>query len=219
MGVLLMLMTIAGLVIAIVVLVGAIVTKKTWLRNFVLGGVAIWIVFYAAMLLGFSLTSVEKTLGLNEAKEYCGFYFDCHMHTAVTGVRTAARIGDRAANGQFYVVRVKVFSDARREPLALITVDARVVDNLGRIYVRDTGAEENLAAQPSFETQISPSESFEKEIVFDLPAEAVFPRLDIREGYGIDHVIEALLIGDEDSICHKRQFFEIQEQKETAGVK
>ena len=46
MGVLLMLMTIGGLIVAAVLLVIALIGKKKWLRNFVLGGVALWFVFY-----------------------------------------------------------------------------------------------------------------------------------------------------------------------------
>src|SRR5689334_3801829 len=87
MGVLLMLMTIGGLIFAAVLLGISFVTGSAWLRSFVLGCVAIWFGFYFVMLLGFSFLSTEKTLAVGEAKEYCGFYLDCHMHTAVTDVR------------------------------------------------------------------------------------------------------------------------------------
>jgi hypothetical protein len=219
MGVLLMLMTIGGLIIAAVLFVIALYTGKVWLRNFVFGGVAVWFVFYFAMLLGVSLFSKEKTLALNEPKEYCGFYIDCHMHTAVKGVRTAKTIGNKTAKGEFHIVTVEVFSDAIRATLGLLTVDAHVVDAGNRTYTRDIDAETQLPRQPDFEKQIDPEESFEKEIVFDLPADTKEPRLDIREGYGIDHAIEAVLIGDEDSIFHKRNYFKLSEQNATASVK
>ena len=45
------------------------------------------------------------------------------------------------------------------------------------------------------------------------------PRLDIREGYGIDHAIEAVLVDDEDSVFHKRNYFLLAEWEQTAGVK
>ena len=219
MGVLMMLMTICGLIAAGILLVVAATTRKKWLRTFVLGGVATWLVGYTILLFAGSVFSVERTLAVGEPKEYCGFYFDCHLHTSVTGVRTAKTIGDRAANGEFYIVTVRVFSDARREPLALNTVDAHVVDAEGRAYTRDMQTEAQLQPQPDFEKRIAPTESFEKQIVFDLPSDAKTPRLDIREGYGIDHALEAVLIGDEDSILHKRNYFKIQEQTDTAGVK
>jgi len=66
-----------------------------------------------------------------------------------------------------------------------------------------------LPPQPDFEEKLGPGQSFEKQIVFDLPAEAANPRRDIREGYGVDHVIEYFLIGDEDSMFHARNHFSL----------
>jgi len=219
MGVLLMLMTIGGVMAAIVLLFISYLTKKAWLRKFVIGGVVVWFVFYAVMLIGFSLFSKERVLALNEPKEFCGFYLDCHMHTAVTGVRTTKRIGERTAKGEFYIVRVKVFSNAKQATLGLHMVDAKVIDEKKRAYDRDLAAEANLGEQPPFDHKISPVESLEKEIVFDLPADVRNPRLDLRDGYGIDHLIEVVLIDDEDSIFHKRNYFNISEQQNVAGVK
>jgi hypothetical protein len=219
MGVLLMLMTIGGLTVAAVLLVIAVFTKKAWLRNFVFGAVALWFVLYAATLIGTSVFSKEKTLAVNEPKAFCGFYLDCHMHTAVTGVRRAKAIGGRTANGEFYIVKVKVFSDAVKATLALTTVETHVVDSENRMYIRDTGAESQLGPQPAFEKVIGPEEEFEKEIVFDLPVGVKDPRLDLRQGFGIEHVLETFLIGDEDSILHKRAHFKLVEQIGSAGVK
>jgi hypothetical protein len=207
MGVLLMLMTIGGLLVAAILLVVAWINGSAWLGKFVIGGVAIWFAFYTTMLFSFSLFSTEKTLAFNEPKEYCGFYLDCHMHTAVTAVRRTDKLGDRRATGEFYIVTVKVFSNAKRATLGLLTVDAHVVDAGGRTYSRDTLAETELPPQPEFDKKVSPGESFEKEIVFDLPVDVQNPRLDMREGYGIDHVIEAVLVNDEDSFLHKRNYF------------
>lgn len=209
MGVLLILMTIGGSVVAAILYAVAWLNGSVWLKKFVIGGVAIWLVFYVAMLLGSSWLSTERTLPIGEAKEYCGFYLDCHMHTAVNSVRTAKTLGDLTANGEFYIVAVKVSSNAKRATLGLLTVDAHVVDDGGHAYTRDMQAEARLPPQPEFEKKISPAESFEKEIVFDLPIGVKNPRLDIREGYGIDHAIEAVLIGDEDSIMHKRNYFRL----------
>jgi hypothetical protein len=222
MGVLLMLMTIGGLLTAVILLIVAFITKKRWLRNFVVGGVAVWVVFYSAMLLGFSLTSTEKVLAAGEPKEYCGFYLDCHMHTEVTKVRTERTIGDRAAKGMFYVVNVKVFSDAKNDNVALHLIEpkARVILANGDKVERDEAAEAKLpTATVRLDRDIHNNETIEKEIVFDLPTVTDNPKLLITEGYGIDKTIEHLLVGDEDSIFHAQTFFELREQKETAGVK
>ena len=222
MGVLLMSMTIGGVVLAVILLAVALITKKRWLLKFTLGAVAVWFAFYAVMLIGFSVTSQDKDLGLNQPKEYCGFYLDCHMHTMVTSVRTAPVIGDQSANGMFYIVNVKVFSNARNPNIAmrLVTPDAIVVDANGTGYSRNEQAESRLpSATVDLGGDVHSRDIIEKEIVFDLPKGVANPRLDIRDGYGIDHAIEAVLIDDEDSICHRRNYFKLQEQNETAGVK
>lgn len=218
MGVLLMLMTIGGTITAAVLLVIAVWAKMAWLRNFVLGGVAVWYAFYLAMLFGASLTSKETTLALNEPKAFCGFYLDCHMHTAVTGVRKTKTIGDRTATGEFYVVEVKVFSDAVRARLNLPTPELIVVDGKGERYSRDLAAENKLGSQPPLDLTLGPEEELVRAVVFDLPAGIDSPRLDIREGYGVDRIIETVLVGDEDSFLHKRNLFKLEEQTVTAAV-
>lgn len=219
MGVLLMAMTMGGLLVGALLLAVSFATHKTWLRNFVFGGVAVWLVFYFAMLFAFSLTSNEADLGLNQPKEFCGFYLDCHMHTSVTAFRQTKTIANKVANGEFYIVTVKVFSNAKQATLGLLAVDAHVVDATGQTYSRDSQAEMLLPTQPDFEKQILPAENFEKEIVFDLPKEIESPRLDIRDGYGIDHVIEALLVDDEDSVLHKRTYFKLDPPDETVATR
>jgi hypothetical protein len=206
-----MLLTLGGLVAAGILLTMAWLNESPWLKKFVLGGVVIWFAFYAVMLIGASLMSKERLIavGDKDGKEFCGFYLDCHMHTAVLDVRKAKSLGSRRAIGEFYVVRVNVFSDARAATLGLLTVEAHVVDAAGRAYARDLIAEEQLAPQPQFEQKVGPNEHFDKEIVFDLPVDVEQPKLDIREGYGIDHVIESVLIDDEDSIFHARNYFDL----------
>jgi len=215
MGILLMAMTIGGVLVAAVLLAVSIATRKTWLRNFVFGGVAVWFVFYFAMLIGFSLKSEERDLAQNEPKEFCGFYLDCHMHTAVTDVQRTKTIGNKTADGEFYIVKVKVFSDAKQATLGLSAVDAHVVDADAQTYARDTQAEKLLPSQPEFEQRISPTETFEKEIVFDLPVEIKNPRLDMNDGRSL---VETFLIDDEDSVLHKRSYFKLETQVETAGA-
>ena len=220
MGVLLMLMTIGGLIAAIVLLIAALVTKTKWLRNFVLSGVVVWFAFYAVMLFGFSLTSAETVLAAGQPKEYCGFYLDCHMHTVVTGVRTATNIGGVAAKGIYYIANVKVFSDAKNGNVALrlIAPKARVVLANGEKIKRDAAAEAKLpTANIRLDSDIHNNETIEKEIVFDLPPGAADPKLLVTEGYGIDKTIECVLVGDEDSIFHAKTFFDLSESPALAG--
>jgi hypothetical protein len=223
MGVLLMLMTIAGSILAGILLVASFIAKKGWLAKFTLGGVAIWLILYAVMLLGFSAASKDRVLGLNQPKEFCGFYLDCHMHAEVTSVRTAKQIGDRAAaNGTFYIVGIRVFSDAKNPNITLRLLEPRAL-----IEVNDTTAiSRDLEAEALLPTadvnlggDIKGRQTIDKEIVFDVPPTLSDPRLQIAEGYGIDSAIEAVLIDDEDSIRHARTYFALVPQGNTAGVK
>jgi hypothetical protein len=93
----------------------------------------------------------------------------------VTGGRTSKTLGDVTANGLFHIVKVKVFSNAKQATLGLLTVDAHIVDASGSTYDRDMQAEAQLPPQPDFEKLISPVESFEKVIVFDLPLDVKRP--------------------------------------------
>jgi len=222
MGVLLILLSIGGVIAAVIVAIIALVTKKSWLLKFTFAAVVVWFLFYGVMLVGFSAASTERELGLNEPKAYCGFYLDCHLHTAVTGVRTSKEIGGLAADGLFCIVNIKVFSDARNPNIVfrLTTPDASVVDSSGNRYYRDEQAESRLpSAGIDLGGDIRSHDTIEKEIVFDLPQGVPNPRLDIIDGYGIDHAIDAVLIDDEDSLFHKRNYFKLREQTETAGVK
>lgn len=214
MGVLLMLMTIGGLFVAAILLIVSFWKKINWLKKFVFGGIAVWFGFYIALLLGSSLLSEEKTLGLAEPKQFCGFYLDCHIHTAVADVRRSKTYGGAAASGEFYIVKIKVFSDAKQAALNLTTPQFHVLDETGKSY---NPVENPAVPRPPFDDKVPAGGSFEKEIVFDLPVEIKNPRLDIKEGYGIDRVIEAVLIGDEDSILHKRNFFKLDASNQLAN--
>ena len=221
MGVLLILMTIGGLIVAAILFVISIWKKMDWLKKFVLGGVVVWLVFYAAMLFGFSLLSEEKVFALNEPKEYCGFYLDCHLHTSILEVRTAKQIGNQTAQGIFYIVKVKVSSDAKNPeiPFHLTEPKAEIYDNGGRIYTRSAKAENQLpTARVKLNQDIKGAETIEKEIVFDITEPTDKLRFLITEGYGVDKYIEAVLVDDEDSIFHRKTFFGIEINPQTASA-
>ena len=215
MAVLLMLMTIGGLLVAGLMLIVSIFIRSVWLAKFTVGGVLVWAVFYGVMLVGYSYRSTEKTLGLNQPKEFCGFYLDCHVHAEVTSVRTAKTIGDLTASGIFYIVGVRVFSNARNPAIRfrLLEPSAVVRDASGRSYARNDQTERLLpTGDVDLGRDIRGRETVDKEIVFDLPGDVSDPRLDIREGYKLDQLFEAFLIDDEDSVLHKHTYFDLGER-------
>ena len=157
--------------------------------------------------------SEEKVLALNEPKEYCGFYLDCHLHTSILEVRTAKQIGTQTAQGIFYIVKVKVSSDAKNPNIAfrLLEPKAEIHASGGKVYTRIAEAESQLpTAQVQLNQDIKGTETIEKEIVFDITEPSGKLKLLITEGYGVDKYIEAVLVDDDDSILHKQKYFNLE---------
>ena len=95
----------------------------------------------------------------------------------------------------------------------------KIEDESGRIYTRNTEAENLMpTAQIQLNQDIKGRETIEKEIVFDVSEPAKDLKLLITEGYGIDKVIEAVLVGDEDSVLHQKTVFKIEPQSQMANL-
>jgi hypothetical protein len=214
MGVLLMLVTILGLMAAVFLIIASSIKQVYPLTKFIFGAAAIWLSIYFVLLFFTSFTSKEKTLALNEPKEFCGFYLDCHLHAVVTNVRQTKTVNQKTAEGNFYIVTVKVFSNAKQATLGLTAPRVRVVDATGKTFERSTDAEQELAGNSiKFDKQVGPQgDYFVKEIVFDLPNDMKNPKLEFTEGYAIDRVLEMFLIGDEDSMFHKPTRLSLEQQ-------
>jgi Domain of unknown function (DUF4352) len=140
------------------------------------------------------------------------------LNARLSDVRKSKTFGRLTAQNEFFIAKVKISNDARRESLALIKPKFTAIDEQGRQFSPTEDLTVSIQTPP-LEEKIPAGQSIESEIAFDLPPDAKNPRLDIREGYGIDHAIEAILVGDEDSFWHKRQFFKLAQQTQTVSVK
>jgi hypothetical protein len=160
---------------------------------------------YAGALLATSLASQEQVLARGDTLKFCGFYLDCHLGVAVEGVDRQEFIGDRRAAGAFYLVRLRVSSDAREATLHLGRPTFKVIDQAGQSYQRAEDAERELAQSTDsmLRQPIVAGGSYEVQLVFDLPESVAEPRLLVTDPTGVDRVLEGLLIGDSDSILHK----------------
>jgi hypothetical protein len=214
MGVLLMLATLLIAGAAIVAAVAAGYFHRPALARGAQIGLLAWGAGYTALLLGSSLTSRERILERGETKRFCGFYLDCHMGAAVVDVRRTTTLGNppnevRAA-GEFYVVTLKVTSNAVRATLSLANPSATVVDRAGRSYPRSTVGERALANAigPAIPLTypVNGESHFTTPVVFDLPKDIVEAKLLITDTPGLARAIEGALIGDEDSFLHKRTY-------------
>jgi hypothetical protein len=169
---------------------------------------------YAGLLLGFSLTSEEKTLAAGELKYFCEM--DCHAAYAVTSVRTAKMLGAGAAQataeGVFHVVTVRTWFDERTIasqrpkglPLRLNPRVVRVLDQDGRSYRTSLAGQKAIGSSGvPLGHPLEPGESYETALVFDLPADARGPRLLLADW----DPVTMLLIGHENSFLHKKVYF------------
>src|SRR5688500_5008994 len=171
---------------------------------------AAWLGAYATVLIVTSLASRERTLALGETKRFCGFYLDCHMGVAVERVDTTSSIGvgDDAlrAGGVFYIITLRISSNARRVPLNLERPRAVVVDAEGFHHERSLEAEEKLERSllAELDQPVQAGASFRRAIVIDVPHDVREPRLHVAVGGRWDRTVELALIGDDDALLHAR---------------
>lgn len=208
-GVLLLTVTLFGIVAAGILAVLAGRRGRTGTVKSIAAVAVAWLAAYAALLVVTSLTSRERTLALAETKRFCGFYLDCHMGVAVERVDTASRIGEGSdalqAGGTFYVITVRVSSNARRVPLRLDRARAVLVDSEGYRHERVLDAEQRLAgggAPIDLEERVEAGQSFTRRLVFDVPRGVREPRLHVTVGSPIERALELAIIGDEDALLH-----------------
>jgi hypothetical protein len=167
-----------------------------------------WVAAYAAVLIVTSLASREHVLPVGETKRFCGFYLDCHMGVAVERVDTASSIGppgdEMRAGGTFYIITLRVSSDARRVPLRLDDPRVSIVDAEGFRYERSLDLERKLPSPrlTDLEQPVSAGDSFSRVVVIDVPRGVRDPRLHVTMGGPLTRAVELVLIGDEDALLH-----------------
>lgn len=190
---------------------------KVFLAGLIVGGL------YAGTLLAKSLASKEQTLGAGAWKYFCEI--DCHVAYSISSVTTSKTIGEgtsqATAAGTFYVITVKTWFDedtiSRRRPKDLsLGPNPRtvaVVDGQGRRYATSLAGQKALIGSTVPLTHpLNPGESYETQLVFDLPIDAQEPRLLIADWFPLD----TFLIGHENSVLHKKAYFRLEPHPATA---
>jgi hypothetical protein len=194
---------------------GAARRSKLYVR--IGGAVALTVIAcYALLLCGVSLASSEKVLPAGGWKYFCEL--DCHIGYSVLGVQTASVTGPElhqtSAQGQFVIVRLKVWFDERtispNRGDGPLTPNARrvlLIDANGHAYEPSPEGEAklaDLAADPGpLRQPLRPGQSFAKDLVFAVPKNASGLRLLITEDDPETH----LIIGHENSLLHKKIYF------------
>ena len=182
------------------------------------GGAAISALYTAALIIT-SLQSTTEHLPLGQTKHFCGFYLDCHIGVAVAAVEQHDALADSTGTvlakplGRFWLVRVRMSSDARGATLTAVEPLIEVVDSAGTHYAPSALGRKALAAlrgpQPALAGSYTPGGERYAWFAFDLPANVHGPSLLVRDDLGALHVEETILIGDEDALWHARELLSL----------
>ena len=174
---------------------------------------------YFLLLSGVSLASNEQTLPPDGWKYFCEI--DCHLAYSLVSAQTAPTLGPElqqtSAHGKFVVLQVKTWFDERtisghrgNGPLTPNRRKALLADDTGRSYEPSPEGQFALTRNGNSSTAMTqplrPGESYTTELVFDVPKSARGLRLLLIE----DDPETRFVIGHENSLLHKRIYFDVE---------
>jgi hypothetical protein len=162
------------------------------------GGLAL----YAVLFLITSLTSRTRELKVGEEKHICEV--DCHLAYSVKGFQTAKVWDGKTAQGLFYIVTVRVRFDsntiAKWRPR-----DLPVYPNGRTVVLLDAQGRRFPAPTAALDRQLVPGQEYTTDFVFDVPADATQPRLELTSGDWPTH----FMIAHENAFLHGKVLFRL----------
>ncbi len=171
----------------------SLILRRSDVARLIAGLAAGGVGLYGGLLLLVALMSTDRALGLGDEKHICEV--DCHLAYSVAGV---------AIRGTRYIVTVKVRFDettiSSHRGMSPLTPNSRyvaVVDGRGRRYE---------APRDGLRRQLVPGESYTTDLIFDLPSDALDPRLMLASA----DMETPFLIGHENSFFHGKTTFRLQ---------
>lgn len=167
---------------------------------------------YSTVLVGVSLASSENVLPPGGEKYFCEI--DCHLAYSVTSVVSAREIHGTQARGTFFILTLRTHFDENtisshrgNGPLEPSPKQLTLLDASGNHFSISAAGQEALessgVAGTNILTPLRPGESFTTNFVFDLPGSVQNAKL-LLETPGSPCWISTVVIGDEDSILHKK---------------
>lgn len=178
-------------------LLAAAVMRRWMLAKRLAFGLAFFACLYVLVLVGVSLLSPQRVLGMYEVRcfdDWC---------TAVEQVEKLPAIGSLDAKGDFYLVTLQVSSRAQHIAQRALDAAVYVLDERGMRY--DPSIEGQRALESTgkaglpLNSWLEAGASFTHTAVFDLPPDATHPGLVISHGAFPGLII----IGDDQSFLHK----------------
>lgn len=194
---LLLLGSVFVLLLGLLALLLALITRRWALLRRLLLGLAIYVGLYASLLVGTALLSPQQVLAMHQLRcfdDWCA---------SVEQVEIQPAIGTLQAQGSFYLVTIQVTSQARRISQRALDAAVYLLDDRGQRYDPDPQGQQALVAsgragQP-LNSMVEAGGSFTYTAAFDLPAGATRPGLVISHGAFPGRII----IGDDQSFLHK----------------
>jgi len=208
------LLTGLGLALALIAVIGGLLTRHRLVVRIALVGALVLAGGYGATWAASGLASRERTLAPGERKYFCEI--DCHLAYSITAVERARVLGRGAtaarARGDFWVVTLETWFDPstiaawrpRDVPLTPNPRRVVMVDADRRTYsVSPAGQRALEEPSAALETPLVPGQSYRTRLVFDLPRDVRAPRVLLTDP---DPVL-GLLIGHENAPLHRKAFF------------
>jgi hypothetical protein len=168
---------------------------------------------YLAILLVGGVASKERRLPLGAMKcsdDWC---------VAVLGAARPASLGSGAqqiasAHGQFIVVNVRVFNNARRVAMRASAAGILLIDSQGNRYTPSARAqaalEQSSGPQLPLDSRLGPGEWFDSQFAFDVPGAAQGLRVFVGEGVaGKAAWINRIVPFDENSWLHQKAVYSL----------
>ena len=217
-GALLLLGTVVALLLISLVLLYALIAKKTLLGRLAFLTLAMVAGVYVGLMLIFSWSSSNRVLVRGQEKYFCEI--DCHLAYSVVDVRQTKSLGNPAqplnASGMFYMIIVRTrFDEATISSLrgdGSLSPNPRlvaIVDSTGSRFEVSQAAqalvEQSAPEGTPMDSPLRPGESYTSTLIFDLPPTVRTPVLLINEGDWITRFV----IGNENSLAHKKTVFQI----------
>ena len=183
--------------------------RRQWRRaRRVLFALFSFLALYAIVLLSVSLLSPQRVLAMHQNRCFDDWCLSVERVVQQPIVGTAPTVA--TAHGMFYLVTVRVSSQARAISQRALDVQVSLLDASGRRYDPDPAGQQALDATGQgglpLDSELTPGGSFTRTVVFDLPTRTSHPGLVVTHGLFPD----ILVIGSEQSFLHKPTIIQLQ---------
>jgi len=196
------------LLVGAILLIQALIVRKSGRAKISLGVMVMLAAIYFGVMLIFSLVSHDKLLARGEEKHFCEL--DCHLAYSIINTAQAKTIGDNGkpviAQGQFTIVTIQTRFDETtigpRRGDGLLYPNGRaltLIDEHGNRYVPATQIGTPLTSP------LRPAEAYTTQVAFDLPENVKATALLVNEDGWETH----LIVGHENSPFHGKARFQL----------